>query len=59
VFRKFAQVIVAGSDFDPRIGYADERFLEIVIFQAASAQHGSRTGAVRSINQCVASRLEL
>ena len=31
VFRQFAKVIVAGTDFDPGVGDADEWFLEIVI----------------------------
>ncbi len=58
VLRQLAKVIVAGADFDPGVGDADERLLEIVIFKAAGAQHGARPGAMRSVSECVASRFE-
>ena len=59
VFCQFAQVIVAGPDFDPGVGHADERFLEIVIFEAAGAQHGARSSAIRPVDECMAARFEL
>jgi len=51
MLRKFAKVIIAGTDLDPRIRYADERFLEIIILEPAGTKHGTGTGAACPINQ--------
>jgi hypothetical protein len=59
VFCQFAQMVVAGSDFDPGVGHADQRSLEIVIFEAAGAQHGARSSAIRPVDEGMASRFEL
>jgi len=51
---EFAEVVVAGTNFDPGIGYADQRLSEVFIAKAASAQHGARAGAAGAINQSMA-----
>jgi hypothetical protein len=55
MLRKLSQVVIARDDFNPRIRHADQRLLEIVVLQAASAQHGSSAGAARAIDQRAAS----
>ena len=37
-----AQVVVAGSDFDPGVGDADDRLLQVGIGEADCLQHGAR-----------------
>src|SRR5208283_337003 len=49
VVGKFAKVVVAGTDFDPGVGDADERLGEIVVREPGSAQHGASGGAVTAI----------
>jgi hypothetical protein len=58
VFGEFAQVIVAGADFNPGVGDAHQRFVEIVVLQSAGAQHGSGGGAIRAVGKHMTSRLE-
>jgi hypothetical protein len=43
-------VVIAGADFDPGIGDADKRFLEIVVLEATRAKHGARARATCSID---------
>ena len=59
VLREFAQVIVARAYLDPRVGHADQRFLEVFILETRSAEHGARPGAMCSVGQCMAARLGL
>src|SRR6266568_3349935 len=51
---KFAQVIIAGADFNPSVGHTDERAREVIIPKAGGAQHGARAGAMRSIQEQMA-----
>src|SRR5262249_53135079 len=47
VRREIAQVVVARADFDPRVGDADERLLEIGVREADRLQHRARARAAR------------
>ena len=49
MLREFTEVIVAGTDFDPGIGHADERSREVIILEAGGAKHGACTHAVRAV----------
>ena len=54
---EFAQMVIAGADFDPGVGDADQRFAKVVIFQSGGTQHGARRSAMSSIGQCRTARL--
>src|SRR5579864_833485 len=53
VFSELAEMVIAGADFDPGVGDANERLGEVVVAEAASAKHGARAGAVGAVNQSV------
>ncbi len=55
---EFAEVIVTRADLNPGIGHTDQRLLEVIILQAASAKHGACTGTACAIGQRLASRFE-
>jgi hypothetical protein len=58
VHGQFAKVKVARADLDPRVRNTDERFTEIVIAKPASAQHGACSGAMGTVDQGAAARLQ-
>ena len=57
VDREFAEVVIARADFDPSVGYTDERLGEIRVAEPAGAQHGARARTVCAIDQDMAARL--
>src|SRR5262249_11208271 len=56
VLSEFAQVVVAGPDFNPGVGDADQRLAEVFVFEARGAQHRARAGAMGALNQSVAAQ---
>jgi hypothetical protein len=58
VHGKLAEVKVAGAYLNPGICNANERLGEVVIPQAAGAQHGARSGTIRAVRKCAATRLQ-
>src|SRR5208337_5099522 len=44
-------MVVAGADFDPGVGDADERLGEIVVLESGGAQHGAGGGAIIAIHE--------
>src|SRR2546427_5410677 len=55
--RQFAEVIIAGADFNPGVRHADERLFEIVVAQTRDAQHGASGRAIRSLGERTAAWL--
>ena len=51
VLRKFAKMVVARTDFDPGVRYADERLGEIVVLEPGGAKHGASRGAAIAIHE--------
>ncbi len=58
MLREFTEVIVAGTDLDPGIGHANQRFLEVFIAKSRGAKHRARTRAVCAVSQSVTARLK-
>jgi hypothetical protein len=56
MLRKFAKMIVAGADFDPRVGDTDQGFGEIIIAQACGTEHGTRGRAMSAVGKSAAAR---
>ena len=54
VHGQIAQVKVAGTDFDPGVGDADERLLEVRVGEADGLQHRARRRAARAGGERVA-----
>ena len=51
---QLAQVEVARHGFDPRVGDADDRLLQVLIGEADGLEHGARRSAVASLGDGVA-----
>ncbi len=49
-------MIIAGTDFDPSVGDADQRLGEITIAQACGAEHGACGRAVGAVGERAATR---
>jgi hypothetical protein len=49
MLREFTEVVVAGTNLDPRIRHADQRLLEVIILEAGGAKHGACTCAVCAV----------
>src|SRR5262245_11036013 len=56
VFGKFAQMVVARADFDPRVRYADQWLFEVIVVQPGSAQHGTCSSAVGTADEGLAAK---
>jgi hypothetical protein len=57
VFGKFAEVVIARADFDPRVRHADQRLFEIIVLQSGSAQHGAGASAVGAADEGLTAKL--
>jgi len=58
VLREFAEVIIAGPDFDPGVGDADERLGEVFVLEARSTKHCTRTSSARTLNQGLTAQIQ-
>ena len=56
VLCEFAKVIVAGTDFDPGVGHADQGLAEILVTKAGGSKHGASGRTMRSVGESVTAR---
>jgi hypothetical protein len=57
MLREFAQVIIAGADFNPGIRDADERLGKIFILQTRRPEHGARSRSTRAFDEFLTAQL--
>jgi hypothetical protein len=56
--RQFTQVVIAGTDFDPRVRDANEWLGKVFVLETCGAQHRTRRGAMSAIGKRGTSWLE-
>src|SRR5215217_7620078 len=56
--RQAPQMVIAGHDFDPGIGYSDQGFGQIFIGESNRLEHGARRRSARANQQIVTLELQ-